>query len=166
MRHSCTTPEPGLTYAAMPSRSSRWRLAALIAAMLGVASALLLGISGTVDPRGSALAGAAHRVNADAKHVNGTTLTLLRRSVVFTGPDQPLTAPPAMPAAAGILVDVDSGRILWDLNPHQPLPPASTIKMLTALVALENFSPDLVITATPDALNQAGDESKMGLHAG
>jgi D-alanyl-D-alanine carboxypeptidase (penicillin-binding protein 5/6) len=44
--------------------------------------------------------------------------------------------------------------------------PASTTKVLTSLVALENFAADRVVTITPDALHQAGDETKMGLVSG
>lgn len=74
-----------------------------------------------------------------------------------------LQPPPAMNAAAGILIDVDSGAILWQQNPHTPLPPASTTKMLTALVALRNLDPQQLITVTPEALHQEWDETKMGL---
>ena len=80
--------------------------------------------------------------------------------------------PPAMPrgappiaARAGILVDMDTGEILWELRPHVALPPASTTKVLTSLVALENFSPDQEVTITRAALFQSGDDSVMGLQA-
>ena len=81
---------------------------------------------------------------------------------------QPEQAPPfpALTTASGILIDTDTDRILWQLNPHSSLAPASTAKILTALVALENFRDDRLVTTTADALNQAWDETKMGLHAG
>ena len=79
---------------------------------------------------------------------------------------EPALPPPPLNAAAGILVDIDTGDILWSRNPHEALPPASTTKIMTALVILTNFSPDHVVTITPDALNQSGDETKMGLRAG
>jgi D-alanyl-D-alanine carboxypeptidase (penicillin-binding protein 5/6) len=81
-----------------------------------------------------------------------------------------LWKPPAMPAGApaiaaraGILVDMDDGEILWERRPHVALPPASLTKVLTSLVALENFSPDQEVTVTRGALLQAGDDSVMGL---
>lgn len=52
--------------------------------------------------------------------------------------------PPAavnVSAAAGILVDGASGRSLWERNPDLPLPPASTTKVLTALVAARSAPP-------------------------
>jgi len=82
---------------------------------------------------------------------------------------EPATMPagaPAMRATAGILVDMDSGEILWERDPHLPLAPASLTKVLTTLVALENFSLDRKVGITPDALGQASDDSVMGLTAG
>lgn len=40
-------------------------------------------------------------------------------------------------AKAAILIDASSGRIIYELNSHESLAPASTTKILTALVALE-----------------------------
>lgn len=73
---------------------------------------------------------------------------------------------PAIRTDTGVLVDLDTGTILWAKAPHQPHPAASTVKVLTSLVALENFDPDRQVTITPDALGQAGDETRMGLLAG
>ena len=44
--------------------------------------------------------------------------------------------------------------------------PASLTKVLTSLVALENFSPGEEVTITPAALGQAADDTVMGLQAG
>ena len=41
-------------------------------------------------------------------------------------------------AKSAILVDYDTGEVLYAKNPTQKLPAASTIKIMTALVALEN----------------------------
>ena len=82
---------------------------------------------------------------------------------------EPATLPvgtPPIKAAAGILVDMDTGEILWQQDPHRELAPASLTKVLTALVALENFSPDQEVTITPAALGQAADDTVMGLKAG
>lgn len=45
---------------------------------------------------------------------------------------------PTMNAESSILIDVHSGRILYSFNSHKKLPMASTTKIMTALVALEN----------------------------
>lgn len=78
-----------------------------------------------------------------------------------------VTASPApVTAAGGILVDLDSGAILWRQDDHRRLSPASTTKILTALVVLENLDPGRMVTITADALHQAPDETRMGLLAG
>jgi len=87
-------------------------------------------------------------------------------SVSFWEPaTMPAGAPP-IKAAAGILVDMDTGEILWQRDPHLELAPASLTKVLTSLVALENFSPREEVFITPAALGQAADDTVMGLQAG
>ncbi len=41
-------------------------------------------------------------------------------------------------AKAAVLVEMQSGKILWGRNKDLPLPPASTVKILTAVVVLEH----------------------------
>ncbi len=84
----------------------------------------------------------------------------------FSEPPVMPTGAPPMRAAAGILVDVDTGAILWAKNPNKSLPPASMTKVLAALIALENFDPDQPVTITRSALGQSWDDTVMGLKAG
>jgi D-alanyl-D-alanine carboxypeptidase (penicillin-binding protein 5/6) len=49
-------------------------------------------------------------------------------------------------ASAAILVDADTGQVLWSLHPHQRRPIASTTKIMTALLALRALKPHQVIT--------------------
>jgi serine-type D-Ala-D-Ala carboxypeptidase (penicillin-binding protein 5/6) len=93
-------------------------------------------------------------------------LRVMHAHLTFSDDSAQYKGAPKVDAAGGILVDVDSGSILWARDPHTARPPASTAKILSTLVALENFDPDRVVTITPDALTQAGDETVMGLHAG
>lgn len=72
------------------------------------------------------------------------------------------SAPP-MPAAY-ILVDADSGVVIAERNPHVPLPPASTVKIMTGLTALERLGDDAKITVSERAA--AMPAMKIGLHAG
>ncbi len=44
---------------------------------------------------------------------------------------------PHLSAAAALVMDADTGQVLYAKNPHQPRPIASTTKIITALVALE-----------------------------
>jgi D-alanyl-D-alanine carboxypeptidase (penicillin-binding protein 5/6) len=93
-------------------------------------------------------------------------LKLLHTRVAFSDDTAQHPGAPRVDAAAGILVDASTGSILWSRDPHGARPPASTTKVLSTLVALENFDPDQVVTITPEALHQAGDETVMGLRAG
>jgi len=45
--------------------------------------------------------------------------------------------PPEGPYASALLIDADSGRVLFAKDPTDPRPPASMVKMMTALLAFE-----------------------------
>ena len=45
---------------------------------------------------------------------------------------------PGISAQSAILIDAESGRVLLEYNPHIKLPMASTTKIMTTLIALEN----------------------------
>ncbi|WP_422749728.1 D-alanyl-D-alanine carboxypeptidase family protein [Mycobacterium sp. WMMD1722] len=49
---------------------------------------------------------------------------------------------PDGPAQAWLVADLDTGRILASRNPTEPHAPASTIKILLAMVVLDHLSPD------------------------
>ena len=140
--------------------------------MVIAALALLVVLAGLVIVRTAAptvrTVAAATVTDADGlPHQPWYGLHLLHQQIRFHERSGPLPGqPPAINAAAGILVDIDTGEILWERNPHQALPPASTTKVMTALLVLENYAPDHLLTVTPDALGQQWDETKMGLRAG
>lgn len=69
---------------------------------------------------------------------------------------------PALSAHGGFVVDVDSGKTLFEKNADYPMLPASTVKMMTALVALEEY--DLGDIVTFDGTYVEGQ--KLGLVAG
>ena len=50
-------------------------------------------------------------------------------------------------ASAAVLFDVNNKKVLYSKNAHERLYPASLTKVMTALVALQNASPDTVLTA-------------------
>lgn len=65
---------------------------------------------------------------------------------------------PEISAEAAVVLDWNSGRILYARNPHLPLPMASTTKIMTALLALEKGSlTDVVVTSARAA--QTGGSS-------
>ncbi len=63
----------------------------------------------------------------------------------------PIPSAPTLAASSYILMDANSGRILVESNAHQPLPPASLTKLMTAFVA-ENELAAGNISATEEVL--------------
>lgn len=75
--------------------------------------------------------------------------------------------PPDIYGASAILIDADSGAVLFSQNPHEKLYPASITKIMTGLLAIENLSLNDTITYTDDILNSLpGDAAKLGLVSG
>jgi serine-type D-Ala-D-Ala carboxypeptidase (penicillin-binding protein 5/6) len=57
-------------------------------------------------------------------------------------------------ASSAVLIDAVTGRLLFEQNSHQALPPASTTKILTAMLALESASDlDAIVTLPDDFVN-------------
>ncbi len=68
-------------------------------------------------------------------------------------------------AYSAILIDASTGRVIYEQNAHEQLPPASTTKILTALLTLENIEQlDDTVTAPDDFVNVG--ESSIYLEAG
>lgn len=66
-------------------------------------------------------------------------------------------AEPFRVAAKGaVLIDADSGRVLFAQNADQRLPMASTTKVMTTLLALENASLDEMVTVGKNAAGVSG----------
>jgi len=147
------------------ARPARWGLVVLAATLVATSAVIYARLQLPSAPSIAVAAARASLTPRDLQHSPWYRLRVLSQGVSFH--DAVAAAPvPDIPASAGILVDVDTGTILWQHNEHEKLPPASTIKVLTSMVALENFAPDHPVTVTPDALFQAGDETKMYLKAG
>src|SRR5579864_5822822 len=75
------------------------------------------------------------------------------------------TAPVRVTATAAILVDGRSGQVLYGRNPHLIWPPASTTKIMTALVAVESTPLSTLITISPQVA-RFRDGSVVGLPEG
>ena len=65
---------------------------------------------------------------------------------------------------SAVLIDAQSGRVLWGKNEEAPMPMASTTKIMTAIIALENA--DLKSEVTVSQRAAAAPEVKMGLKTG
>ncbi|MCR5083463.1 MAG: D-alanyl-D-alanine carboxypeptidase [Parasporobacterium sp.] len=69
-------------------------------------------------------------------------------------------------AEAGILLDADSGAILYDKNANQKMYPASITKIITAMVAIEKCSLDETVTFSEKAVTLEPGDATLGFVAG
>ena len=84
----------------------------------------------------------------------------------FAKPDWPLDT--GCQSEAGIVMDLDSGAVLFAQNIHVQEYPASITKLLTALVVVENASMDEEVTFSHDAVYnvESGSGNKLQLEEG
>ena len=75
-----------------------------------------------------------------------------------------LTAP-AITAKAAVVVDGDTGRVLYGANAYQRRRPASTTKIMTAIIAIEHGDLERTIVSDVDGSQMKGS-SIMGLRPG
>lgn len=117
-----------------PLLSRRALLAGLVAACLlgGVAAPALADTTRT--PSASPLAVAPSSLSS---------LAGLAPQVSVAADVAATTAPAAL---SGILVDSQTGAVLWSHAPDRAVAPASTLKVLTAAAALEAMGPDAVLS--------------------
>jgi serine-type D-Ala-D-Ala carboxypeptidase (penicillin-binding protein 5/6) len=73
-------------------------------------------------------------------------------------PDPPV----GITAASWLIADADSGEVLAAKDPHARNRPASTLKLLTALLAVDHLSPDQVVTGTEEDANEDGSRVGVG----
>lgn len=96
-------------------------------------------------------------------------------SAPATAASAPASAAPAVQVAPGVrvpdfatqawvLADMDTGAILAQLNPHLQLRPASTQKLLTALVVAPRLHPDQLYRA--DKADERAEGNRVVLHPG
>lgn len=84
----------------------------------------------------------------------------------FAKPDWPLDT--GCQSEAGIVMDLDSGAVLFAQNIHVQEYPASITKLLTALVVVENATMDEQVTFSHDAVYnvESGSGNKLQLEEG
>jgi D-alanyl-D-alanine carboxypeptidase (penicillin-binding protein 5/6) len=76
---------------------------------------------------------------------------------------QSATAPPAdLTTASWVLADLDSGDVIGAKDPHARHRPASLIKVLLAIVVMNELKMDTVVTGTQEDANQDGTRVGMG----
>jgi D-alanyl-D-alanine carboxypeptidase (penicillin-binding protein 5/6) len=79
----------------------------------------------------------------------------------------PSAVAPQIDAAAAVLADLDTGRVLFDLNGNQRRPIASITKIMTALLVIEETVPTEIVTTSANAAAGGGfGISGLGLETG
>lgn len=76
----------------------------------------------------------------------------------------PTARPPQLSAVSAVLVDLDSGEVLYERAARRRRPIASTTKIMTALLVLESATPFDEVIASDQAASQEGAE--LGLEPG
>ncbi len=85
------------------------------------------------------------------KHVVSAFLALLIAIGPAVAMDAPAVPGPNLGAPSAILVDAVTGQVLWARNEHTKRPVASTTKIMTAILTLENTQMTEVVTASKRA---------------
>lgn len=75
--------------------------------------------------------------------------------------------PPELFSESAILIDADTGAILYEKNAYEKAYPASTTKMITGLLAIENCRLDETVTASFDAVSSISfEDANIGTKVG
>lgn len=77
---------------------------------------------------------------------------------------EPSRSPPELSAGSAVLVDLDTGQVLFEKDADQRRPIASTTKIVTALLVLEAVRPGEMVTVSAEAASQTG--AVIGLEPG
>jgi serine-type D-Ala-D-Ala carboxypeptidase (penicillin-binding protein 5/6) len=128
-------------------------------------SASQSGRSATVGSRGPSTGTSTHsQITLQAAPLRSPTGLPLGRAPLaldLSGSDDPVQIAFHNPPRAGLLFDLTSGRVLWQLNPLKRLHMASLTKMMTALRVVRSTTPSSPVPITKEAVEAAG--SKVGV---
>ncbi len=155
-------------------RTRRRAIAIGVLALAIVAALVVMALAKAHDTSGSASA-STHRAHRHTHTTTLATVTVPTRSPIGL----PLGKPPLAltgignpqqddvhvafhePPSAGLLFNLDTGQVLWQLNPSTRLRIASLTKMMTALLTVTSSPPDAPVLVTRQAVDSAG--SKVGV---
>ena len=119
---------------------------AIIAALAGAAAVLVLHER---SPRHPLQAAKAHAATKPA-HAPAPRVTRPQPLVLWPARSRRRLDPPVA-ARAAVVVDAQSGRVLWAFRARRHLPVASTTKIMTALLALQRLRPNALVSVAFDA---------------
>ena len=143
-------------------RVRRRRLVLLVVVVLAIVFGILAAKAGDAlqgEPDGPDAAAASGAATAPPA-VGQTALGPIALRVDLGAPDR-FAVDFKRPPRAALVVDLDTGEVLWRRNAERALPIASVTKMMTAIVAAEALGPRQRVRITPKILNYTG--SGMGV---
>ena len=119
------------------------------AAMTGISAAAMASLPATTAgavPGTVAMATAGAPSRLVKRDVGGPQLA--SRGIVVNYPAPRARRLPAIPASAYVIADASTGQVLAAKDPHGLFPPASTLKVLTAITMLPRLRPDASVLAS------------------
>lgn len=101
---------------------------------------------------------------SDGTAVSGDTNSQINSDEIYMEDDS-LERPDITASQAALLLDMDSGRLLYGKNIDVKLYPASLTKIMTAVIALEQGNLEDTVTVSYDAISSINylEDSNMGL---
>lgn len=119
---------------------------ASIAAVLVAATAIFGAPAHAAGAKGAkAKAAAAKAAAAQLAALDPQTLVLRGKRPAFFDPND-LNKSPVLSAPSALLMDADTGQVLWEKNADVRRAPASTTKILTGLLLIEHSQPGDIVT--------------------
>jgi len=88
-------------------------------------------------------------------------LLILLGLIISAGPASAL---PSISAGSAVLIDADTGKLLYEQSAWELRPPASTTKIITAILAIEHGNLNEAVEISPNAANTG--EASIGLKPG
>lgn len=121
-------------------------------------------LTGVVLFYGSSLPAAATATDSAPLASSSAGSDSQNNGVEFSATPDSSVRPPLVLASSWIVADAETGEILASKDPDRQLPPASTLKMLTAVSLIDRIEGDSTFAPTLQDINQPG--TKIGLRAG
>ncbi len=102
-------------------------------------------------------------LSGDAKNISHGEETIKNQTINAT---QSSSNELELTCSSAILIDADSGNVLYEKNANKKMYPASTTKILTALIALDQLNPNDTIEVGEEVNKVLPHSSKAGIDYG
>lgn len=94
-------------------------------------------------------------------------VTTLATDTTAPAPSAEWPKPPELESAAAVVIEASTGSVLYNKNAYDAYYPASTTKLMTSLLAIEQCPLSDIVTCSRESVESIGwDSSRIGLVAG